>query len=184
MGKVTVIIVNGQPGAGKDTFIDFANQQITQVDKNIFVKSYSSIDIVRDNIEYFGVDITLKTQKDRDLMSNIGDLLEEHSGIRSNLCHQKIASCVQIPRPSVLFLHIREPKLIQKVIDAYKDVVYVDFIRVQIKSDRALNITSNHSDANTDDMEYDFVVNNSGTKGQLYDQATDLLRYARLFSGM
>lgn len=178
MARVTVIIVNGQPGAGKDSLIEMMNLQLKN--NRLLVMQHSSIDIVRHNLHHFNVDIDGKTQADRDLLSNIGDLLEAHSNVRSNECNEKIWECVKGVRPAVLFLHIREPAMIKKVMDAFINQSGVTFVRVQVVSDRALDIQSNASDANTHLMDYDITVNNSGTRGALYDEATNVIRYCAL----
>ena len=57
----------------------------------------------------------------------------------------------------LLLIDIREPEEIQRAAEVF------DAITVFIKNDNVPEITSNEADANVEDFEYDYYIENNGT---------------------
>ena len=167
-----IFIVNGPPRAGKDTLILFM-KTILDMHK-IKHMEYSSIEPVKEGLLRMGVDTRQKTEADRRLLSVVGDALQEHSDYRTRLSGYMFEEFYDTTLNGVFFLHIREPDLIKKIISDPDNKKY-QFITVLLDSPRAEKVTSNISDADVYNMEYDFQFNNNGTLGQLLDIAFNLL---------
>ena len=171
----TVFIVNGKPLAGKDTLIDFMYEHLESI--GIPVRAFSSIDPVRDVLINMHIDVSLKTDRDRKLLSVVGDAVEEHSCYRTDKCKMHIIwvnDTFKKHPTKVAFLHIREPHLIEKIIKDLSQET-VKFVKVMVESNRSKNVTSNKSDAGVDAMEYDVLVNNDEDLNSLHDKALRLL---------
>lgn len=177
----TVIIVNGKPRAGKDSTVEAMTKHMQAA--GIQVRAFSSIEPVRDMLASAGVDVTKKTPEDRALLAEIGDSLEKHSQWRSNKCRNEIRrffGTLYSDEPCVMFLHVREPAIINRIImgagTAYKVVT------VLIRSKRAENVTSNAADMNVEDVHYDATIFNDDTLDDLSDSCLKLLRYLDIIS--
>lgn len=166
----TVIIVNGRPRAGKDTAIEFMRRVLHR--ERIATAAFSSIDPIREMLVGAGFDIGAKTEGDRKLLSVVGDAVEEHSEYRTNACLKRVMQFVgETPGQAVMFLHIREPHLIERLRHALRtyprDPIAVRTLRVASEA-RGLRITSNASDGNVDDFDYDITIHNEGSLADLH----------------
>jgi len=169
---IHVIIVNGKPRAGKDTFIKMMSNALRE--QGIDVDTFSSIDPVRWMLTMAGLDLTAKTEADRKLLAVVGAELEEHCGFRTNRSYSQVEQFAAVHQRSlgVFFLHMREPALIEKM---RQMLHWADLTTVFIESDRAENVTSNSADAGVQGMTYDHVLSNSGTLDDLREVARELL---------
>lgn len=170
-----IIIVNGPPRAGKDTFIEILTAMLRA--KNIDVDAFSSIDPVRDMLTGAGFDLSKKTQADRRLLALVGDAVEEHSAWRTQQCIDRItdfAFSVRRPSESVMFLHIREPANIATIRQWASATYGVHTCStVFIENFRAEQVTSNAADAGVKDMGYDYTLENNGTLDDLLHTTRD-----------
>lgn len=178
-----IIIVNGPPRTGKDTFIEILTSMLRA--KNIAVDAFSSIDPVRDMLTAAGFDLSKKTETDRKLLAVVGAAVEEHSSWRMRQCIDRIcdfAFSVANPADSVMFLHIREPANIA-TIRQWASATYGvhTCCTVFIESIRAEKVISNSSDAGVKDMGYDYTVPNNGSLADLLD--TTMIFAKLLFPG-
>ena len=108
-----VIVVNGKPRAGKDTAIAFMQEILAE--HGIQSMQFSSIDPVRNVIQALGIDVSAKTPADRALLAEIGAAVEKHSGYRSKACLTEALRFLCCYHNAVVFLHIREPAMIETV---------------------------------------------------------------------
>lgn len=178
---VTVFIVNGAPRAGKDTLINMLREELTKDD--IPSAAHSSIDPVKDMLKASGINTKKKTPADRKLLATLGDALEEHSQFRSKSCIQAVLdaqAAAYRKRKAVVFLHIREPELIEKVTAQLRRKA-ARVWRVQVTSTRA-EVPTNPTDAGTANMVYDYTVTNNGTLRELRREAKALLNLTKLRS--
>lgn len=164
---IHVIVVNGSPRAGKDTFIEMLLEDLAS--QHVPTDTFSSIDPVRALLTAAGFDLSEKTEADRRLLSVVGDAVETHSQWRTNACVDRVKQFAsETSNRGAFFLHIREPRNIELVkslcADAVPDSV---FSTIYLDSIRAEKITSNPSDAGVADMIYDHVITNNGTKDDL-----------------
>lgn len=165
---VTVVVVNGEPRAGKDTFINNVSAMLRS--RRVPVDSFSSIDPVREMLQGAGFDLDAKTEADRKLLAVIGDAVQEHSNWRTNKCIEQIDWFRwNNHRKGVFFLHIREPKNIALVQAGLAQGI--SMITVFIESTRSHKIMSNAADAGVRNMKYHHVIQNNGTLGDFSNAA-------------
>lgn len=173
----TVIIVNGKPRAGKDSTVEAMTAHLQAA--GIQVRAFSSIDPVRDMLASAGVDVTKKTPEDRALLAEIGDSLEKHSHWRSAKCRNEIRrffATLYSDEAAVMFLHVREPAIINRIIMGAGTAYRV--LTVLVQSPRAENVTSNAADMNVDRIMYDTVIYNDSTLEVLNKLSLECLRLA------
>ena len=148
-GKL-IIIVNGKPRAGKDTFALLLNKLEP-------VYKYSIID----KVKAMALDCGWKggkTEKDRKFLSDLKKLTNNYSDMSYEDVTEKTIDfyCDRI-KERVLLIDMREAK----DIDMAKE--YLDAITVFIKNDNVESVTSNKADANVENYKYDYYIENNGT---------------------
>ena len=148
-GKL-IIIVNGKPRAGKDTFALLLNKLEP-------VYKYSIIDKVKAMALGCGWKGG-KTEKDRKFLSDLKKLTTDYSDMSYNDVIDKATEfyCDEI-KERILLIDMREAEDIDR---AKYDM---NAITVFIKNDNVESITSNEADANVENYEYDYYIENNGT---------------------
>ena len=150
-----VYITNGSGGNGKDTFAEFLSNYIS-------VFKYSSIDLVKEMYESIGIDRNSKDEKKRKLYSDTKDMLTKYDDIPC----KDIKSIVDDFKNNkidaeVLLIDIWEPEEIARAVEMFGAEV------ILIRNPNVEKIESNHADANVENYEYDYIIENDGTLGQL-----------------
>lgn len=141
----TIVIINGTGGSGKDTFIKF-------VEKYAKVVNVSSVDFVKEVATLAGWQGE-KSEKARKFLSDLKVIMTEYN----DGPFKSIASSVGKFRESdsqIMFIHIREPENIQRAVEEF------GAYSLLVKRVGLENIASNPSDANVDNYDYDFYVEN------------------------
>lgn len=164
------VIINGTGGSGKDTFVELCKEYVEKMD-NYYIYNRSSVDKIKEAAVIVGWDGS-KTERDRKFLSDLKILVEEYNDNNFQYMkeqYEKIKLTDDIYRNSILFLHIREPKEIQRVKEAF------NAITLFIKNDNVANITSNMADANVKNYEYDIVIDNSGSLEELAYKAKEFI---------
>ena len=82
----------------------------------------------------------------------------------------KVTEFIKDEESKFLFLHIREPEEITRAVKEF-GAKTVLIIRNSVK-----HITSNMADENVFNYNYDFVIDNSGTKEELNSKAKDFVQ--------
>jgi len=155
-----VLILNGVARCGKDTFADAIGKRSSE--NNFLYASMSTVDVVKAMLEIAGIDKNKKSDKDRKLMSDLKDLLTEHSDIPFNKIRKRISTISQTGRDCVFTVMCREPEEIQKFKDFYGDeCVAIIITRPDLET------PNNHADQNVAKFDYDIEVSNSGTEANL-----------------
>lgn len=146
-----VFVINGTGGSGKDTFVEFF--------RSFYPKTVniSTIDPVKAIARMCGWDGS-KTEKNRKFLSDLKDLLTEWNDVPFKDVKTKVESFGE--SEGYVFIHCREPKEIDKLKNEFNAKT------ILIKRFKE-NITSNHADAEVDNYDYDYVVNNTGTLNDL-----------------
>ncbi len=144
--KKRIIIINGTGGSGKDTFIEYTS-------KYCKVFNFSSIDKVKEVAKVIGWEGG-KTDKDRKLLSDLKKLTTEYN----DMAFESVKEAVEKFKASddeLMFIHIREPEEIERAVKAF------DAETLLVRRKGYDIITTNYSDANIENYEYDYIIINT-----------------------
>lgn len=166
-----VIVVNGAPTAGKSLFESYCAKHLR------WCRVYSSIDFVKDLAKVCGWDGT-KTPKNREFLSDLKDLLIRWDDVP----FKEVTRAIELFRAEVLsydysddeivvFVDCREPQEITKLVERYNAKTLL--IR---RSATKKESFSNHADADVENYNYDYIIDNNGTKEEYEQQAIDFLK--------
>lgn len=159
-----VIVLNGVAQCGKDTFADGIKTR--SLENGYGYSLLSTVDLVKNMLELAGIDRHRKSDKDRKLMSDLKDLLTEHSNIPFKDVARQINN-LEIPNiKSIFIVMCREPKEIQKFKDYYGDNCVTIIV-----NRNATKVPNNHADQGVEGFEYDIRVSNNGSIQNLHDVA-------------
>lgn len=178
----TVIIINGKAGVGKDTFVNIFSQLLTsyynkgngigfyykapsgdipvELVTTPVVENVSSVDGLKMiAATYFNYDDENKTDKDRKFLADLKQLTTDYCDYSFNYIMDRWVKFVNNPYPKYLFIHVREPKEIERL------KTELNAITLQITSTRTdiHKVNNNASDRDTDLYDYDFSIVNDGT---------------------
>lgn len=160
-----IFVINGSGGVGKDSFVEFVSIGLNDKLKKFHtVINFSSIDKVKEIAKEIGWN-GKKTEKDRKFLSDLKILTSEYCDMPYKSIKNKVDEFKSDNDSKVLFLHIREPEEIQKAVKEFGAKTIL-VIRNSVK-----HITSNIADENVFNYKYDFIINNNGTKEELYNKA-------------
>ena len=150
-----IYITNGSAQNGKDSFAGFTSNYISTY-------KYSSIDLVKDMLEFAGIPKEPKTEEKRLLYSDTKDRLTKYDDIP----FKDIASIVADFKNNkieaeVLLIDIREPKEIARAVETFGAET------ILVRNPNAIKIESNHADRDVENYKYDYIIENDGTLEQL-----------------
>lgn len=162
----TVIIVNGYPRSGKDSFIRFCNDCLNEC--GFATGSCSSIDIVKKiAIQLFDWD-GKKTPKSRKFLSDLKDILTRAGDIPLRyIIHQfikfyKIKNIGNLDE-KFFFVQMREPKEIEKTVNYFtREGIKVITVFVNRGYEKNKKY-SNHADAEVENYFYNFYIENQSS---------------------
>ena len=141
-----IIIINGTGGSGKDTFVEFCS-------KYGKVKNFSSIDKVKEVAKVIGW-TGAKTEKDRKFLSDLKRLTTEYNDMAFNSIKEEVEQFKKT-KEEIMFIHIREPEEIERAKIAFNAKALL------VKRAGLKNIETNYSDANVDNYDYDYIIENN-----------------------
>lgn len=175
----TVIIVNGYPRSGKDTFIKFCNDCLRE--QGFMTEICSSIDIVKKiAIQLFNWN-GQKTPESRKFLSDLKDILTRAGDIPLRyIIHQfikfyRIKSIGDLGE-KFFFVQIREPKEIEKAVNYFtKEEIRVVTIFVNRDCEKNKQY-SNHADAEVENYFYNFYIENQSSLNDLEKLAWQFCR--------
>lgn len=165
-----IFIINGSGGVGKDTFVELVSTELNDIFKKFHtVVNFSSVDKVKEIAREIGWD-GKKSEKDRKFLSDLKILTSEYCDMPFKSMKNKVAEFMNDEESIFLFLHIREPEEIARAVKEFgaKTILVV--------RDAVKHIVSNMADENVFNYNYDFVVNNIGTKEELNIKAKDFVQ--------
>ena len=158
--KKHIYVINGSGGVGKDTFVELIKKCLQDRQLNGVLINFSSVDDIKRIAYELGWDGG-KSEKDRKFLSDLKYLATEYNDFPFN-CMKKMVHSFKADEVSlVLFLHIREPKEIERAVAEFGCKT------ILIKRDRVKHITTNMADKNVFNYKYDFVIENNGTLDEL-----------------
>ena len=141
-----IIVINGVGGSGKDTFVEFCKKYTSVV-------NFSSIDKVKEIARIIGWNGT-KSEKDRKFLSDLKRLTTEYN----DMSYKSVVDAINLFNNSeseVLFIHIREPEEIKRIVDEFNAIALL------IKRRDINPISSNYSDASVNNYNYDYIIENT-----------------------
>ena len=166
-----LFVVNGLAGSGKDTFmdavIDYSNFYSEKNTKCIGIKT-SVIDPIKSMIYQLGLfnnrttEVIEKSEKYRSLLFNLKEVITDWDN--DFLINNMIKKIKGDPVHDFIFVCIREKSDIDSLQKHFPDL---KILKVLIKNDNIKQITSNRADANVFNMDYDIVIDNSGSMDTL-----------------
>lgn len=155
-----IFIINGSGGVGKDTFVNMVAKYVPTV-------NFSSVDKIKEVAKLAGWNGG-KTDKDRKFLSDLKNLIADYNDMPYKSIVEKIKSFKEDVVNEFLFLHIREPEEIKRIVSEYDALT--------ILMERPIEqITSNDADAGVGDYKYDFTIKNDGDLAQLNELAITFL---------
>lgn len=155
-----VIVINGRGGVGKDTLCDF-------VAKKYSTMNISSIDDIKKIASEFGWD-GVKDEKGRKLLSDIKNALLSYN---PDYCNDRLIDLLKdfyVSNHDIMFVHIREPKEIEKFELAAKkvhtignNVKIIDILIKREEIDAGKGHYGNSADDNVWNYDYDYIYHNN-----------------------
>ena len=163
-----IFIVNGKPRAGKDTFAMILNRYMD-------VYKYSAVTKVKEIATLCGWD-GQKEERDRKFLHELKMLTSEYS----DMSHQDVVNEIKKYRngeieADVFVVDVREPEEIERLAKE------VGAITIFIENNNVPAITSNAADANVENYEYDFVIQNNGTMKEFEDEIKIFMEFLMVF---
>lgn len=147
-------------GSGKDTFVEMVSNHISTY-------NFSSVDKVKEVARVIGWNGG-KTEKDRKFLSDLKKLTTEYNDMPFKSI-QEAVDFFNNSNDEIMFIHIREPEEIRRA------VAHFSAKTLLIKRAGLDNITSNYSDANVENYNYDFVIENT-TLEELNEKALNFIK--------
>lgn len=158
--KKQIFIINGTGGCGKDTFVKDVFCALNMKPNNI-----SYVDRVKEIAAIMGWNGG-KTERDRKFLSDLECLTTEYSDLPFRDIQEKVA-VFDTGFGALMFIHIRRPDQIERAKEEFGAKT------ILIINNNVPAITSNISDAEVLNYEYDIVVDNCGTEEELYQKARE-----------
>lgn len=156
-----IVIINGQGGAGKDTFIDML------AGKGLKIVNVSSVDGIKELARIIGWNGT-KEEKDRKFLSDLKILTSDYCGFSENYLTKKTEEFLESEN-DLMFVHIREPFFIKGFLNKFPSAKTLLIRRGEVSS------YGNIADDGVFDFEYDYVIDNCGTLEDLQKSGFKLL---------
>ena len=162
-----IIVINGKGGIGKDTLIDALKNAAPHY---IHVSNVSSITPIVQAVDSTGIVKNGKTNAYRKLLSDMKTAIDEYYRAEEGVAYttdylnKKVIQWEHLcefgkASHHVLFVHIREPEMIQTCV-----TVHPDATTMLVKSDRAQDEYGNPSDDWVESYEYDYIFEANQTK--------------------
>ncbi|MFA7202959.1 MAG: hypothetical protein WC188_04550 [Candidatus Caldatribacteriota bacterium] len=181
---IKILILNGTPQSGKDTFCDFIKDICK--DKIVYYENISSVDHIKELAElYFGWD-GKKDFAGRQLLSDLKDASTKYNNGPFNEVINKInMSMFYNSKKYMDFLftiHCREIPEIEKFKEYYNEICsnfcYTVFIKRNLIDDNK-NCYCDRQDY-LENYKYDIIIDNNSDLDSLRRKTSDLLRTLKL----
>lgn len=167
-----IVIVNGAPGSGKTTFEYFVKKKM-----GAYCETRSTIDLVKEIALFYADWNGEKDLKSRKFLSDLKRLLVKFNNVPFNdivrykdIWEDELEQYGVINHPHVLLVDSREPEEIK----LFKDKLNAVTLLIR-RADAENQETSNESDANVLNFDYDWVIENNGSLEDLEQKTVDFL---------
>lgn len=152
-----IIIINGTGGAGKDTFVNFCAEEEK-------VLNVSTVDKVKEAAKILVGWNGEKDEVSRKLLVDLKQLSIAYNDAPTKYILE-MAEKFNESDDKFMFIHIREAEEIEKT----KKLLNAKTLL--ISNPRVKLITSNNSDGQVNQYQYDYYIDNDGTLEELKDKA-------------
>lgn len=182
--RTKVVIINGKPQSGKDTFCKYA-QGYCDDDESANTLIISSVDPLKEMLTQLGWDGT-KTDKIRDMLMDMKQLWVQNQDGPTMFLFNNILefhkTCTG--EDNIVFVHIREPEEIKKLVNALTgfesmgiDVISLLIIRGSGEDTPNQPAETRRSDdeALINNYEYDVTINNDEDLIKLQELAAEFV---------
>lgn len=182
--RTKVVIINGKPQSGKDTFCKYA-QGYCDDDESANTLIISSVDPLKEMLTQLGWDGT-KTDKIRDMLMDMKQLWVQNQDGPTMFLFNNILefhkACTG--EDNIVFVHIREPEEIKKLVNALTgfesmgiDVISLLVIRESGEDTPNQPAETRRSDdeALINSYEYDVTINNNEDLIKLQELAAEFV---------
>ncbi len=156
-------VINGKGGVGKDSFCD-------AVAKVFEVRNISSVDPIKAIARHAGWS-GAKEDKDRKFLSDLKQLLTDYNELPTSYCMEEFKKFIASESETIMFIHIREPKEIQKFVDATEGRC----LSLLIRRPGIDRVYGNASDDNVENYEYDYIYENNKTLEEMESDVIDFM---------
>ena len=177
-----IVIINGKGGSGKDTFVKFC-EDFGTTQHFVEIENISTVDCVKEIASSMLVDVENKTEKERKLLSGLNHILNEYNWYPLKSTVNKTAYSMYAYKYlgiyGIIFIHCREPEYINKLKEFFaenEDTKDVPVETLLIRNPNVPDITTNESDRNVENYEYDFIIDNDGTLDDLREKAETYMK--------
>lgn len=182
--RTKVVIINGKPQSGKDTFCKYA-QGYCDDDESANTLIISSVDPLKEMLTQLGWDGT-KTDKIRDMLMNMKQLWVQNQDGPTMFLFNNILefhkACTG--EDNIVFVHIREPEEIKKLVNALTgfesmgiDVISLLVIRKggEDTPNQPAETRRSDDEALINSYEYDVTINNDEDLIKLQELAAEFV---------
>ena len=182
--RTKVVIINGKPQSGKDTFCGFA-QGYCDDDESANTLIISSVDPLKEMLAQLGWDGT-KTDEIRDMLMCMKQLWVQNQDGPTMFLFNNILefhkACTG--EDNIVFVHIREPEEIKKLVNALTgfesmgiDVISLLVIRKggEDTPNQPAGTRRSDDEALINSYEYDMTINNDGDLIRLQELAAEFV---------
>ena len=182
--RTKVVIINGKPQSGKDTFCKYA-QGYCDDDESANTLIISSVDPLKEMLMQLGWDGT-KTDKIRDMLMDMKQLWVQNQDGPTMFLFNNILefhkACTG--EDNIVFVHIREPEEIKKLVNALTgfESMGIDVISLLVIRESGEDTPNQPADTRRSDdealinsYEYDVTINNDEDLIKLQELAAEFV---------
>lgn len=164
-----IILLNGSAGVGKDTFCSMISAIVPAM-------SYSSVQYVKEAAKILGWDGITKDEKSRKFLSDLKLLSAEYNDHPYKMLCKTIDDFLEDDIHEWLFLHVREPGEIRRLVNTYPQIITVLITNKNIKQ-----VTSNMADASVYHYyKYNETIANDDDLLTLQKKAEEFVKFYRV----
>lgn len=168
-----IIVINGQGGVGKDTFVGYCGYE----DEGVY--NYSMVNGIKQVAQSLGW-TGGKELKDRKFLSDLKDLVAEYNDFPFQNTLKRVEKAINNYKwyhdnsnELICFIHAREPKDIQRWKDEHGARALI-IRRTDVEGEYG-----NHADDQVFNFDYDYCIWNNGSLNELYNIAQNFVKRTR-----